>query len=41
MLEDIDKRWNGLDRPETREYVVEDYEYTKNYFERLKRELDA
>ena len=41
MLEDIDNRWNGLSLPETREYAVKDYEYIKNYFERLKQELDA
>ena len=41
MLEDIDNRWNGLNLPETREYAVEDYEYIKTYFERLKQELDA
>jgi HD superfamily phosphodiesterase len=41
MLEDIDARWNGLSLPETRKYAVEDYQYIKNYFERLKKELDA
>ena len=41
MLEDIDNRLNGLSLPETREYAVKDYEYIKNYFERLKQELDA
>jgi HD superfamily phosphodiesterase len=41
MLEDIDARWNGLNLSETREYAFEDYEYIKNYFERLKQELDS
>jgi HD superfamily phosphodiesterase len=41
ILEDIDTRWNGLSLPETRTYAVEDYEYIKNYFERLKQALDA
>ncbi len=41
MLEDIDARWNGLSLPETRAYALEDYEYIKNYFKRLKKELDA
>jgi HD superfamily phosphodiesterase len=41
MLEDIDARWNGLNLPETREYALEDYEYIKNYFERLKQALDT
>jgi HD superfamily phosphodiesterase len=41
MLEDIDARWNGLCLPETRAYAIEDYKYIKNYFKRLKQELDT
>jgi HD superfamily phosphodiesterase len=41
MLEDIDARWNGLSLPETRQYALDDYEYIKNYFKRLKHDLDA
>ena len=41
MLEDIDARWNGLCLAETRSYAAKDYEYIKNYFNRLKEALAA
>jgi len=41
MLEDIDARWNGLCLPETREFALDDYQYIKSYFKRLKQALNA
>jgi HD superfamily phosphohydrolase YqeK len=37
MLADLDKRWNGLCLPETKALSKPDYEYTRDYFQKLKR----
>ena len=39
MLEDIEARWNGLSLAETRELALTDYAFIKDYFQRLKKEL--
>jgi HD superfamily phosphodiesterase len=39
MLNDIDARWEGLALDETRNLALQDYNYIKNYFTQLKREL--
>jgi HD superfamily phosphodiesterase len=41
ILEDIDMRWNGLALPETRDLALKDYEYIKDYFLELDKELNA
>lgn len=41
ILEDIDMRWNGLTLPETREIALKDYEYIKDYFLSLDKELNT
>ncbi|MCX5805510.1 MAG: HD domain-containing protein [Proteobacteria bacterium] len=41
MLDDIDARWEGLALPETRNLALQDYNYIKDYFVRLKEELGA
>ena len=40
MLNDIDARWEGLALDETRNLALQDYNYIKNYFTQLKRELE-
>ena len=40
MLEDLEKRWNGLCLPETKAYAKSDYEYTRNYLQKLKRAMN-
>ena len=39
MLNDIDARSKGLALDETRNLALQDYNYIKNYFTQLKREL--
>jgi hypothetical protein len=39
MLDDIDARWEGLALPETRNMARQDYEYIRDYFVKLKKEL--
>jgi len=39
VLDDIDARWEGLALPETRNLALEDYNYIKGYFGRLKEEV--
>jgi HD superfamily phosphodiesterase len=41
MINDIDARWEGLALPETRNLALQDYNYIKDYFVRLKEELGA
>ena len=41
IIEDIESRWEGLSFPETREASLEDYQYSKDYFVQLKKELDV
>jgi HD superfamily phosphodiesterase len=41
MLNDIDARWEGLALDETRNLALQDYEYIKDYFTRLKEELGS
>jgi HD superfamily phosphodiesterase len=40
ILEDIDMRWDGLALPETRDLALKDYEYIKDYFAQLDKELN-
>jgi HD superfamily phosphodiesterase len=40
ILEDINMRWDGLALPETRDLALKDYEYIKNYFVQLDKELN-
>jgi len=39
MLDDIERRWQGLALPETRRLASEEYEYITNYFLQLKKQL--
>ncbi len=39
MLDDIERRWQGLALPETRQLALGDYEYITGYFMQLKKEL--
>ena len=39
VLHDIDTRWEGLALQETRHLALEDYEYIKDYFTHLRKEL--
>jgi hypothetical protein len=41
MLEDLDKRWNGLCLPETKAFAKPDYEYTRDYLQKLKHLTSA
>jgi HD superfamily phosphohydrolase YqeK len=41
IIEDIEMRWEGLSFPETREAVIEEYKYVKDYFIQLKKELEV
>jgi HD superfamily phosphodiesterase len=41
ILEDIDARWEGLALPETRNLALQEYNYIRDYFLRLKEELGA
>jgi hypothetical protein len=41
IIEDIEMRWEGLSFPETREAVIEEYKYVKDYFIQLKNELEV
>ena len=40
VLDDIDARWEGLALQETRTLALQDYRYIKDYFTKLKEELD-
>lgn len=40
MLDDIAARWAGLALQETRDLALQDYQYIKDYFSRLKEELE-
>ena len=40
IIEDIESRWEGLSFSETRETALEEYQYSKNYFVQLKKELE-
>jgi HD superfamily phosphodiesterase len=40
ILDNLQTRWNGLAFPETRDAALKDYEYVKDYFIRLKYELE-
>ena len=39
IIEDIEMRWEGLSFSETREAARDDYQYSKDYFVQLKKEL--
>ncbi|MBN2125980.1 MAG: HD domain-containing protein [Deltaproteobacteria bacterium] len=39
MIEDIDARWEGFALQETRDMALQDYNYIKDYFAKLKEEL--
>lgn len=39
ILNDIERRWQGLALPQTRRMALEDYEYITNYFRELKKQL--
>jgi HD superfamily phosphohydrolase YqeK len=41
VLEDIENRWEGLALPETRDVALKDYTYIKDYFVRLKNDLEV
>jgi HD superfamily phosphodiesterase len=40
ILEDLEKRWNGLCLPETKALAKSDYEYTRNYFQELNHAIN-
>jgi HD superfamily phosphodiesterase len=40
ILEDLEKRWNGLCLAETKTLAKPDYEYAKDYFQKLNRALN-
>ena len=40
IIEDINDRWKGLALPETRDLALKDYEYIKDYFVKLKIEIE-
>ena len=40
ILEDLEKRWSGLCLPETKAHSKSEYEYTRNYFQELKRAIN-
>lgn len=39
ILQDVDRRWNGICLSETRSLVKADYDYTRRYFQELKQAL--
>lgn len=39
ILDDLDSKWSGLSLNETREYAQQEYNYIKNFFIQLKKEL--
>jgi HD superfamily phosphodiesterase len=41
ILEDLEKRWNGLCLTETKTLAKSDYEYTRDYFQKLNRALNS
>jgi HD superfamily phosphodiesterase len=41
ILEDLEKRWNGLCLEETKAYLRSGYEYTRNYFQELNRAINT
>lgn len=40
ILEDINMRWDGLALSETRDLALKDYEYIRDYFAQLEKELN-
>jgi len=40
ILKNLQTRWEGLSFDETRELALKDFEYVKDYFMRLKNELE-
>jgi len=41
VLELIEKRWNGMSLKESKEMFRKDYEYTRDYFLELQKEMEA
>jgi uncharacterized protein len=41
IIEDIENRWQGLSFSETREVALEQYQYSKDYFVQLQKELES